>query len=57
MGYDVCDDFTANEAWMQRSGNMCWGMGAGSHIPCLNCGAEEWEHRVKQDFKDIELKQ
>lgn len=34
---EACDNYVADEAWMERSGNVCWGMGAMNSVPCVNC--------------------
>lgn len=51
---DACDDYETDFAWMKRSGNMCWGMGAGRRIPCTRCGLSQGAHEDKRLEAEIE---
>lgn len=39
-----CRNYVADHRWMDRSGNLCWGMGASNYVPCLNCGVRWMDH-------------
>lgn len=51
---EACNNFVPNRAWMERSGNMCWGMGAMQIVPCVNCGQKKLYHRIWDDLEDYE---
>jgi hypothetical protein len=50
-----CRDYLADSEWMERSGNMCWGMGAANSVPCVNCGVELRYHWIPFDDEDNEF--
>lgn len=46
-----CRDYVADHGWMDRSGNLCWGFGAGDQVPCINCGVR-WAFHYWDELDD-----
>lgn len=49
--YNSCENYVADLRWMEGSGNVCWGMGAGNYVPCVNCRGLRIYHVAEYDFE------